>query len=101
MVLERSNFEGDHVLEVLERVLDKGIVVDAWIRMSVMGIDLITVEAHVIVASIATYFEYADAVGGTVGVSKPRAKAGRSRSILGVPVPSRTKAPSPSSVPGT
>jgi hypothetical protein len=41
--------------DVLDRVLDKGIVFDAWIRMSMAGIDLITVDAHVIVASIDTY----------------------------------------------
>ncbi len=43
------------VLDVLDRVLDKGIVIDAWMRVSVMGIDLITVEARVVVASIETY----------------------------------------------
>jgi len=48
---------------VLERVLDKGIVIDAWMRVSVAGIDLITVEARVVVASIDTYLRYADALG--------------------------------------
>jgi hypothetical protein len=42
-------------IDALDRVLDKGIVFDAWIRMSMAGIDLITVDAHVIVASIDTY----------------------------------------------
>ena len=37
------------VIDVLDRVLDKGIVIDAWMRVSVMGIDLITVEARVVV----------------------------------------------------
>jgi hypothetical protein len=45
-------------IDVLDRVLDKGIVVDAWIRVSVAGLDLITVEAHVIVASVGTYLKY-------------------------------------------
>ena len=44
-----------NLIEVLDRVLDKGIVIDAWVRASVMGIDLITVDAHVVVASIDTY----------------------------------------------
>jgi hypothetical protein len=43
------------LIDVLDRVLDKGIAFDAWTRISVAGIDLITVEAHVIVASIDTY----------------------------------------------
>lgn len=42
-------------IDVLDRVLDKGIVFDAWIRMSMGGIDLIAADTHVIVASIDTY----------------------------------------------
>jgi len=43
------------MLDVLDRVLDKGIVVDAWVRVSVSGIDLVTVKARLVVASIETY----------------------------------------------
>jgi hypothetical protein len=48
------------LIDVLDRVLDKGIVIDAWARMSVVGIDLLTVEVKVVVASIETYLIYAD-----------------------------------------
>ena len=48
------------LIDVLDRVLDKGIVIDAWARMSVVGIDLMTVEMKVVVASIDTYLQYAD-----------------------------------------
>jgi len=48
------------IIDVLDRVLDKGIVIDAWVRVSLVGIDLITVEARVTVASIDTYLRYAD-----------------------------------------
>jgi gas vesicle structural protein len=41
-------------------VLDKGIVIDAWVRVSLVGIELVTVEARVVVASIATYLGYSD-----------------------------------------
>jgi hypothetical protein len=47
------------LLDVLDRVLDKGIVIDAWVRLSLVGIELVTVEAHVIVASFSTYLEHA------------------------------------------
>ena len=47
------------VIDVLDRVLDKGIVIDAWVRLSVVGIDLLTVEARIVVASIETYLNYA------------------------------------------
>jgi hypothetical protein len=50
------------VIDVLDHVLDKGIVIDAWVRVSVVGIDLVTVEARVIVASIDTYVARANAV---------------------------------------
>jgi hypothetical protein len=51
------------LIDVLDRVLDKGIVIDAWARMSVVGIDLMTVEMKVVVASIDTYLLYADRLG--------------------------------------
>ena len=70
MVLERQP-GGTRLLDVLDRVLDKGIVIDAWVRISLVGIDLITVEARVVVASIDTYLKYADAVGLTGLVSRP------------------------------
>jgi hypothetical protein len=47
------------VIDVLDHVLDKGIVIDAWVRVSVVGIDLLTIEARVIVASIETYLKHA------------------------------------------
>jgi hypothetical protein len=51
------------VIDVLDRILDKGIVIDAWMRVSVVGIDLLTMEAEVVVASIDTYVNRADALG--------------------------------------
>ena len=73
-VVERSP-GGSSLIDVLDRVLDKGIIIDAWVRISLVGIDLITVEARVVVASIDTYLRYADALGigpagraqGTIG----------------------------------
>jgi len=50
------------LIDVLDRVLDKGIVIDAWVRVSLVGIDLITVEARVVVASIATYLQYSSQI---------------------------------------
>ncbi|HEV8534675.1 MAG TPA: gas vesicle protein GvpJ [Candidatus Limnocylindria bacterium] len=50
-------------IDVLDRVLDKGIIIDGWGRVSVAGIDLITVDGWVVVASIDTYLRYADALG--------------------------------------
>jgi gas vesicle structural protein len=62
---------GTSLIDVLDRVLDKGIVIDAWVRVSLVGIDLITVEARIVVASIETYLKYSEAVGQITQVSKP------------------------------
>lgn len=71
MAVERSP-GGSSLIDVLDRVLDKGIVIDAWVRVSLVGIDLVTVEARVVVASIDTYLKYSEAVGITTPVSRPR-----------------------------
>ena len=65
---------GTSLIDVLDRVLDKGIVIDAWVRVSLVGIDLITVEARVVVASIDTYLKYSEAVGQVAPVSRPQAE---------------------------
>src|ERR671936_2294822 len=70
-----SETQSATLIDVLDRVLDKGIVIDAWVRISLVGIDLITVEARVVVASIDTYLKYADAVGLTGLVSRPQLTA--------------------------
>src|SRR5215470_18772395 len=54
MPVERAS-GGTSLIDVLDRVLDKGIVIDAWVRVSLVGIDLLTIDARVVVASIETY----------------------------------------------
>ena len=72
MPVERQQ-GGTSLIDVLDRVLDKGIVIDAWVRVSLVGIDLITVEARVVVASIDTYLKYSEAVSLAAPVSRPQA----------------------------
>lgn len=80
---------GTSLLDVLDRVLDKGIVIDAWVRISLVGIDLITVEARVVVASIDTYLRYAEQVGTLPPVARPQVlEAG----AAAAPVPRRPRA---------
>ena len=74
-VVERTA-GGSSLIDVLDRILDKGIIIDAWIRVSLVGIDLITVEARVVVASIDTYLRYADALGLTPGARQGTLGAG-------------------------
>ena len=71
MNVERAS-AASSLIDVLDRVLDKGIVIDAWVRVSLVGIDLITVEARVVVASIETYLKYSEAVGQIGGMAPPK-----------------------------
>ncbi|MEK6887352.1 MAG: gas vesicle structural protein GvpA [Candidatus Aenigmatarchaeota archaeon] len=48
--------------EVLDRILDKGVVVDLWTRVSLVGIEILTVEARIVVASVDTYLHYAEEI---------------------------------------
>lgn len=51
--------------EVIDRILDKGIVIDAWVRVSLVGIEVLSIEARAVVASVETYLKYAEAIGLT------------------------------------
>ncbi|NQT48148.1 MAG: gas vesicle structural protein GvpA [Chloroflexi bacterium] len=64
MAVEKS-MASDTLVEVIDRILDKGVVVDAWVRVSLVGIELLTIEARVVVASVETFLKYAEAIGLT------------------------------------
>jgi hypothetical protein len=81
MAVERTQ-SGTSLIDVLDRVLDKGIVIDAWVRVSLVGIDLITVEARIVVASIDTYLKYSEAVGQVAPISKPALEPSRQESLM-------------------
>src|ERR671928_577520 len=48
--------------DVLDLILDKGLVIDAYVRVSVIGIEVLTIDARVVVASVDTYLRFAEAV---------------------------------------
>ena len=48
--------------DVVEIILDKGIVIDAYIRVSLVGIELLTIDARIVIASVDTYLRFAEAV---------------------------------------
>jgi hypothetical protein len=49
--------------DVLDLILDKGLAIDVYLRVSLLGIELLTVDARVVVASVDTYLRFAEAVG--------------------------------------
>jgi hypothetical protein len=66
-MIERSR---TGIVDVLDHVLDKGIVIDAWVNVALVGIELVTVEARVVVASIATYMKYSTVMSHLEPVSR-------------------------------
>ena len=55
--------DSSSLAEVVDRILDKGIVIDVWAKVSLVGIELVSIEARVVIASVETYLKYAEAIG--------------------------------------
>jgi len=92
--VQRSS--GGALVDVIDTILDKGLVIDAFVRVSLVGIELITIDARIVVASVDTYLRFAEATnrldlyekggkdlpsvmkdlteGGTSGVAKGKTK---------------------------
>ncbi|MEK6790206.1 MAG: gas vesicle structural protein GvpA [Deltaproteobacteria bacterium] len=64
MAVEKT-MASSSLVEVVDRILDKGVVIDAWARVSLVGIEILAIEARVVVASVETFLKYAEAVGLT------------------------------------
>jgi hypothetical protein len=58
--VQRSGSSG--LYEVLDLILDKGLVIDVFVRVSLVGIELLTVDARIVIASVDTYLRFAEAV---------------------------------------
>lgn len=69
MASVQKSMDSSSLAEVVDRILDKGIVVDAWARVSLVGIEILAVEARVVVASVDTFLKYAEAVGLTAAAA--------------------------------
>jgi hypothetical protein len=62
---------GGGLSEVIDLVLDKGIVIDAWVKVSLVGIEVLGVQGRILIASVDTYLHYADAVAATATAAMP------------------------------
>jgi hypothetical protein len=58
--VQRSGSSG--LAEVLDLILDKGLVIDVFVRVSLVGIELLTIDARIVIASVDTYLRFAEAV---------------------------------------
>ena len=61
----QTSMASSGLAEVLDRILDKGLVLDAWVRGSLLGLEILTIEARVVLAGVETYLKYAEAIGLT------------------------------------
>jgi hypothetical protein len=59
--IERPRPSG--LADVIEVILDKGLVIDAYVRVSLIGIEILTIDARIVIASVDTYLRFAEAVG--------------------------------------
>ncbi|HUT04008.1 MAG TPA: gas vesicle structural protein GvpA [bacterium] len=67
----QKSTDSSSLAEVVDRILDKGIVIDAWVKVSLVGIELLSIEARVVIASVETYLKYAEAIGLTAAAAVP------------------------------
>src|SRR5213595_1177156 len=58
--IERPRPSG--LADVIDVILDKGLVIDAYVRVSLIGIEILTIDARIVVASVDTYLRFAEAV---------------------------------------
>ena len=68
MAVEKA-IASSSLVEVVDRILDKGIVIDAWVRISLVGIELMAIEARVVTSGVDTFLKYAEAVGLTTAAA--------------------------------
>ena len=69
MATVQKSMDSSSLAEVVDRILDKGVVIDAWARISLVGIEILAIEARVVVASVDTFLKYAEAVGLTAAAA--------------------------------
>jgi hypothetical protein len=65
MATIQHSTNGSSLAEVVDRILDRGCVIDAFVRVTLVGIELLAIEARIVIASVDTWLKYAEAVGLT------------------------------------
>jgi len=91
----QKSTDSSSLAEVISTILDKGIVIDAWATVSLVGIQILSIEARIVIASVETYLKYAEAIGLMGGTNPTRALKNTS-----MPLPATTGAAMPATAPG-
>ncbi|MCB8818449.1 MULTISPECIES: gas vesicle structural protein GvpA [Desulfosporosinus] len=61
----KKDVDSSSLAEVVDRILEKGVVIDGYVRVSLVGIELLTVDLRIVIASVNSFLRYACAVGLT------------------------------------
>jgi hypothetical protein len=85
----QKSTDSSSLAEVISTILDKGIVIDVWATVSLVGIQILSIEARIVIASVETYLKYAEAIG-LMGGTTTRALKNAS-----MPLPTTTGATMP------
>ena len=89
--------DSSSLAEVISIILDKGIVIDVWATVSLVGIQILSVEARVVIASVETYLKYAKAIGLTAATT---ALHEGNNAALPMPAPAMAAAGAPAAAMG-
>jgi hypothetical protein len=95
MAAIQKSTDSSSLAEVISIILDKGIVIDAWATVSLVGIQILSVEARVVIASVETYLKYASALGLTDSSTNPALKNTVPPMQAALPAPASVAAPVP------
>lgn len=60
-----------NIMDLLDRILDKGLVIDLWLKLSLVGIELLTIEARIVVSGIESYLKYSTQMMKLGLIAKP------------------------------
>ena len=86
-----QDYRATTAIDVLDRVLDKGIVIDGWWRFYIGGLHLMTIDARVVVASIETYLRHAPSLARTPPLTWPDVTVPIERRPADVPAPKKSR----------
>ncbi len=86
----KASTETSNLADIVGVILDKGIVIDLWAKLLLLGTEVLRLEARLVVASVETYLTYAEAIGMTRLVSAP-APAAIAAPGLDISVPAARK----------
>lgn len=75
MATVKASTDASTLADIVAVILDKGIVIELWAKLLLLGTEIVRLEARLVVASVETYLKYAEAIGLTRFVAAPAAAA--------------------------